>query len=31
MKVIQPLNYIKYEKSAGYRIFRKKFGWEQYS
>ncbi len=31
MKVIQPLNYIKYEKSVAIDFLEKKFGWEQYS
>lgn len=31
MKVIQPLNYIKYEKSAAIEFLEKEFGWEQYS
>tara|TARA_B100000989_G_scaffold126527_1_gene93865 strand:+ start:8386 stop:9522 length:1137 start_codon:yes stop_codon:yes gene_type:complete len=31
MKVIQPLNYIKYIKSEAIDLLEKKFGWEQYS
>ena len=31
MKVIQPLNYIKYIKSDAIDLLEKKFNWEQYS
>jgi N-acetyl sugar amidotransferase len=31
MKVIQPLNYIKYIKSDAINLLKKKFNWEQYS